>query len=417
MMNRLITLLLAGAFLLLLAACDTQEDVLPTAADLAAISTEMAATAHAEETRLAPTPTWTPAITLAPTFTPTVEASPTPTDPADAPTATPPGFSRDGRIFYIYNSDAIAYVTADGQQGTIIETFGVGLPITDLRLSPDGQFLAYAAPGSGTARELYVSSRDGTYRQQISCLGFADVRYPTWSPDGQMLAFFAAPVPGGPYNLFGASLAGSNECPAGNNQRMLAPVESQQIGGLAWHYAGGRLFYSVGPIFMLDFASAQVAQFTIPTGFGPDFALAHSPVRDRLYYFRRQRDMNTGLESGALGTVDTDVVPDEPFSPFATDYRAHALVLSPDGEFLLVGTDEAVLVVNALTSTSRNLVTGLSFAPALAIAPDNDGVAYTALGADSMVPQIWLTRRSGGEPRQLTFNPEGSITDLNWAEG
>ena len=125
------------------AACQSQQpEALPTQIDLNVISTDDAATAAAEATIAATSrapalpPTWTPS----PSFTPL---------PSQPPDSTPTPVVGQGTIYYIFNGDSIAALKADGSSEALIL---VGGAPADLTLSPDGQFLAYTAQGSGSAR-------------------------------------------------------------------------------------------------------------------------------------------------------------------------------------------------------------------------------------------------------------------------
>ena len=72
----------------------------------------------------------------------------------------------------------------------------------DPAFSPDGRKLAFVSERSGT-REVWVSNADGGEAVQLTSFGGTTVGRPSWSPDGQFLAFHAAgihivPATGGP---------------------------------------------------------------------------------------------------------------------------------------------------------------------------------------------------------------------------
>ena len=119
----------------------------------------------------APTATVPLPTNQAPTLPATWTPSPEPTlIPSDTPSPTPEAKTEgSGHLFYIFNGDSVVRLAADG---TSEELILVGNAPADLELSPDGTLLAYTAQGSGSAREVYVSNLDGTYTQQVSCLGF-----------------------------------------------------------------------------------------------------------------------------------------------------------------------------------------------------------------------------------------------------
>ena len=75
-------------------------------------------------------------------------------------------------------------------------------PDLDPAFSPDGHKLAFVSERSGT-REVWVSNADGSNPSQLTSLGGPFAGRPSWSPDGQHLAFHAAgiqvmPAQGGP---------------------------------------------------------------------------------------------------------------------------------------------------------------------------------------------------------------------------
>jgi Tol biopolymer transport system component len=55
--------------------------------------------------------------------------------------------------------------------------------------SPDGRRVAYVAPGSGGASDVFVKDADGTHRGRITRTDGVYEASPSWSPDGLRLAF------------------------------------------------------------------------------------------------------------------------------------------------------------------------------------------------------------------------------------
>lgn len=399
-----------------LASCQpTGQAVIPTAFDLNAIATQDAATAAAHATANAPTATPTRSIpTLPPTFTPTIPPTATPPEAGALPSPTPPGFSAAGTIYYIFNGDSIAALAGDGSREELI---AVGGPYTDLVASPDGELLLYVAP-VGPAREVFVISRDGTYVQQVSCIGLAHVVHPTWSPDGQFVAFAAAPAPGAALNVYVAGVFGANNCPTGNQQRFVALVSNPNGGYPAWSADGSKLFYSDGPVHGIELATNTDYALTEPSGFGPDYALTHTPVGSWLAYLRANRDLETGQTGGQLFYFDTRNIRGAVLEQGGANYFAQELRWSADGEYLLVMTGNSILVFSPDSGSSLPLVAGTVFLPEAAFSPDSQQVAYVSAGSgDTTVPQVFTIDRTGGTPRQLTTHTEGTINSLNWLEG
>ena len=408
LMRRLVLYL--SVVLMGLVACQTADAPLPTLINLEATQTVEMSTAIALYT---PTPL-PPTATETPTSTPTITRTPTPVPPSLTPT--PFSFQEGGTIYYVYNGDSIARVTADGLFSDIIVTFGVGQPIRDLTLSPDGELLAFVAPGGGSALEVHVANLDGTFVQRVSCLGFADVAMPTWSPDSQTLAFYAAPLPTDARGVYVADWVGAPECPSGNNQRQLAQTTSGFTGGFAWNDDGNRLFYSDGGMYVIDFVSSAVSQITLIGGFGADYDPIYLDDSSTLLYLRPKRDPGNGFEGGTLVDIPDALPGIDVQSPEGRDYFAQEMIISPSGEQLLLSTQLGVILLPRDLRGSQTIVRDLSITPSIAFSPLNDEIAYTDLGEDGVTPQIFAQDVNSIRPRQLTFNPEGSITDLVWSD-
>jgi len=407
-------MILPGFIIMMLLAACQQEQALPTQIDLSGSQTAQFVTAQAALPTITPT---SRIPTLPPTFTPTPIPSATPTDPADVPTATPPGFSEGGRIFYIYNDDTIASVTADGAENEIVVNFGVGSRINDLTASPDGTLLTFVAQAGGSAREVFVSSPDGSYLQQISCLGFPDVRQPTWTPDGTAITFFAAQFPDGPRDIYIANLAGSNNCPDGNNQRLLITLGSADAADLTWNPDQSRLFYGNNSVFVYDAESALSYKLTQAGAYGVDTALHYNSRSERFYYLKTVRTDNGDI-GRSLIIVQNINEPERPLGGgqglllFAND-----LIPSKDNNWLLITTRSELYILDVLSNANQRILSGLRAAPDATFAPDSNQIAYTALDPVSSVEQIFITNRTASISKQLTNNPEGTITDLVWLEG
>ncbi len=414
MRNRWVLVLFIG--MTMVAGCQRRDDVvIPTLIDLDAISTENAVTAAAATAAAVPTSTPTrSAPTLPPTFTPTIEPSVTPTDPALAPTLTPHGFSEAGTIYFIFNSDSIASLAADGTREDLLF---VGGPYSDLTLSPDGELLTYVAPGVGGGLDVWVSNRDGTYIQQVSCVAFPIVRSPAWSHDGQRIAFLAAPGVGAPMELWVADFAGSSTCPSGNNQRVLVRTESTTANSVTWGADNARIFFNPAAVEAYDLITGQHFVLTFPSGFGPDYELAHHPTQGFLMFLRTTRITQTGQITGRLVTMETDVISD-PVEPRDAGYPSvRSLSWSRDGEYLLITTDTEVIVLNDNFGSAGTGVRELT-QPDATFSPNADRIAFT--GYDDEFPgieQIFVAVRTGRNPVRITSHADGVISNLVWIEG
>ncbi|MBI5670199.1 MAG: hypothetical protein HZC41_19560 [Chloroflexi bacterium] len=388
--------------LLLLAACQarTGQDAIPTLITLPAATTTPETTPTAASRLPTLPPTWTP--------------SPPPTLPATATTAaTPTANTPQGTVFFIFNGDSIARLMPNGGMEDLIH---VGGAPADLSAAPDGSLLAYTAQGSGSAREVFVSSPDGTYTQQVSCLGFARVLKPAWSFDSRMLAFAASQTSDGPLGIYMADIAGSGQCPAGNNQRQVAQLEDNQLDAIAWSPAGDWLFFTHGALSAASVTDGTVYLDWIPaTGYGPNRSPAHSPVEDTLVYLKSERNSRTGQVGGTVFTVSTGTIAKQPQELRGVQLLARRLQFSRDGRFLLVATERDIWVQDEKTGSSLPVVEGSKFDPQPVFSPDAAVIAFVDGGRDRLtVPQVFVVSRTGGSPTQITFHQEGTISDLVW---
>ncbi len=407
-----------------LVGCQTDTEPLPTMVDLEAtnqvLAVDQTAVALAQtETALAPTAT-SAISTLPPTFTNTPEVTSTDTpiptlDPNISPT--PEGFNKDGTIYYTYNGDSIARILPDGSLNEIIVTFGIDKPITDLTASPDGRLLAFVAPGAGSAREVWVSNRDGSYLQQVSCLGYGEVRKPTFAPDSNRIAFFAAPLATTEMSLYVADFAGSNDCPTGNNQQELAALSTTLTGGIAWNASATLVYYNAGGTFVYEFATSSSYVISGGAGFGSDLGLTYNMDTNQVAYLRLKRNLTTGEEGGEIIMIDDA-------NTYRGNYQIQPIVVfaqslrwTRDNKTLLFTTRDKIITYNPVTSNQITLQQGLSN-PIAVFAPNVNNYVYTKIDPDTNVVQLHIANRlDQRDKRQLTFNPEGMITSVLWLEG
>jgi hypothetical protein len=404
---------LTAIILSLLAACQPEltQQALPTSLDLNAISTSTAAAQTAQAaTLIAQTPP-----TLPPTWTASPPASPLPTEtPTQLATATPPGLNVGGTIYFIFNGDSIAMLPGDGSNEQLIV---VGGAPADLTLSPDGTLLAYVADGAGSAREVFIANHDGSYIQQVSCLGFSRVLQPTWSHDSQQLAFLASQTPAGPMDIYVAGIVGSGQCPAGNRQRQLTQLASQTLRDPTWNANGEWVFFSNGPVLAVNVNNGEtLPPLTMATGFGPDFSLAHHPRTDELYYLKSDANMDNGRTGGTLAQLNTSEIGPDMTEVRGAELFATQIEWNADGGYLLITADNDVLLLGKEAGTSVRVVQSSRFPPQPAISPDAQYVAYVNAGLENpAVPQIYVVDRLGESPAQITHHGEGTIDDLVWA--
>ncbi len=381
--------------LLALAACQPTNSELVVLPTLAELDTAVPVTAVPPTRRPLP-PTYTPAPTH--TMMPTESALGTPA---------PEGIRAEGTIYYIFDGDAIVELVADGSFEDLLPNPHIGQQISDLSLSPDGQWLAYIAPGAGSAREIYITDRRGTTDRPITSLGFAALGHPVWRPDSQSLAFVAAQAPGAPEGLYHASIDNAG-------QTVLLQLPSTDLGDLAWNEDGSVLFFSNKTIFGFDMASQQVSNpLTAFGGYGPDFSLIHSPTEPLLNYLKPGVDDRTGQHGGIVYFIDTNDLENVVERPGAALY-VNYLASSPSGDYLLIAGDEGVWVQAQAMQTATKILQDLPIPPRPVFSPTEEEIAYNSLDAQG-IQQIFVIDRLGSEFTQITHHQEGTVSDLVWA--
>lgn len=385
-------------FFFILAACQPEPVVLPTVADPAALQTEFAATTAALATPTNPPlpPTWTPLPipTEQPTFTPISAAV--------EQTAI-------GRLYYIYNNDSIARINEDGTEPALVLASGNPRGLT---LSPNGKSLAYVAD-AGNAREIYIcqlSEPDCTQTQPITRLGFAQITSPAWSPDGSQIAFLAAQIPSAPPGVYLMRADGAG-------QRIIVQTNTPTASELRWNSSGTKLFYTAEIIYGVNISENRIYTLTTTLGFGPDFGLAPSPLREELFYFKTRVNPQTGQEGGVIYSINTTTLTDLPSETADAPVYANRLRWSHDGLVLLISANGILTVRDDQFGTSIQIFSSGTGDPQPVFSPDDRFIAFVNPGLNSPVQQIFKIDRLGGTPVQLTTHQEGSVSDLVWAPG
>lgn len=356
---------------------------------------------------LIPTPTVFTRPTLPPTFTPTT--SPTPTATVTV-TPTPENFNPFGVLLYVYNGDSIVRMRGDGSNSELIVTFGVGAEIGELTLSPDGTLLAFTAPGNGSAREVYVANLDGTYLQQVSCLGFSVINHPTWSADSLSLAFTGAQAEGQGENIYSADIAGSGSCPVDNNQRMIVNLDSPSIGDIAWDPLGRQIFYSDQVIYSYDFETGETeGPYTEVSGFGSEYNLGFRPNDPGTLAFIRPASAISIYEF-ATTIVSASTTGANTYARLGLDYDWFE-----GGQFALLSTDNRVLILDYAENDTNTLVTGLQIMGQAVFNGRTNFISY--IDVDPINPeihQIFTYEHDTRQTTQITAHPEGTVNDIIW---
>jgi Tol biopolymer transport system component len=177
-----------------------------------------------------------------------------------------PSFASNGSaIFFHEGRNESALMRADtSSDGAILHVTSIvddGAKNYHVRVSPDGESIAFDSDRDG-ARGIYVATREGKDVHRVSGEGFAAV--PSWSPDGQQLAFVRA-EPGKP-NVWNLWL---HDLKSGNERRLTSYPYGQPWGG-SWFADGRRICYShEDSLYVLDLTTGEQKRY-------------RSPVRGRL---------------------------------------------------------------------------------------------------------------------------------------
>lgn len=421
--NRLISLM-ALALLALTAACGTTPPPLPTlAANALPTETTGATETPTVDVDSGGRPTLPPLPSTTPLPTSTATQTQSPTEPAETEAVT----NSSGIIYYLYNNDAIVSVPADRSRREELLIRANGGRISDVSVSPDGAFFVYVAPGAGSAREVFVSSRDGSYTQRVSCLGFARVLAPVWQPNGDLIAFLAAQTETTPLDIYVARLSGAGNCPTDNGQRLLARLapETPPTDGsisqaglnaseLIWSSDGTRLFYTDRSVYVVDIASGATLLVSQATGFGPDYSLTFNSADQRLYF------LHTTQESAAEGLGQVAVADVRTLSDISRrrelSFTGSYLAWGTTGAYMLIVEGSSISVYTPSgAQTTTTILTGLTLPPNPIFSPDDAQIAYIATTAElPNVQQVFVMSRAGDSPTLLTAHSEGTVADLIW---
>ncbi|HRF94821.1 MAG TPA: hypothetical protein PLZ51_06500, partial [Aggregatilineales bacterium] len=297
----------------------------------------------------------------------------------------------------------------------LIITFGVGRVINDLTLSPKGDIIAFVAPGNGSAREIWIANSTGTYLQQVSCLGFANIRNLAWSADGQVLGFTASQTEDSPMDIYTVGWQGANDCPVGNKQQLIIDRNSTNLGDLAFSADGGTLFFSDGQIYAVNLSNfILMGPLSVSIGFGNDFNLAYSPTTNVLAYLQDSGNPIQGIPAGnfiGLNVATFDTIS----TAFQERINVQKFVWKSDGTGVLQSLENRVVIAPVGGGASVTVESNAYTFPNAVFSPDETQVAY--LDVDSTapdIPQLFVVPITNGIPRQITFVTEGKIGDFVW---
>jgi len=216
-----------------------------------------------------------------------------------------PVFSKDGKkLFVIGYQPRAELVRYDPKSGALVPYLG-GMSMGDLDFTRDGEWVTYVSYPEGT---LWRSRLDGSERLQLTS---APIRAALahWSPDGQQIAFSGA-TPGKPWRIFLISKEGGSPRPIVSEERnQTDPTWSRDGQTLAFGLTDPAKA-ELSSIKLLDLKSGRISQLTNSQGvFGPRWspdgryiaAISYDGSRLMLFDVQAQRWRNSSVDVGVVG--------------------------------------------------------------------------------------------------------------------
>ena len=250
-------------------------------------------------------------------------------------------------------------------------------PIRDHQLSPDGNWVAFTQTGG--QEDLFVARTNGSEYRRLTDDVFRD-RGPSWSPDGQSIAFYSDR--GGSYQLWRIRPDGSGlEQLTGTRVTANFPVWSPDGSQIATSLIGvGWLLVDMGSK-AFPRPARQMPKIDETSLFWP---LAWSPDGQRLAGIRVRNDgTSTGVMTFTLATQRYETVPDAGDGFWKTE------VWLSDSRRLLVRSRKGISIVDLATGQTHPLidVRGYWIGLSLGVSRDDRWITYTETGAEG---DIWL---------------------------
>jgi Tol biopolymer transport system component len=279
----------------------------------------------------------------------------------------------------------------------------------DPAISPDGKLVAFAWDGgSGDDFDIYVRSIDGNSQKQLTKDAAPD-HAPTWSPDGQRIAFVR--VLEGKRQIVVLPVLGGSE-------RVLFDA-AQELGawmwwggsyGLSWTPDGKHLVFGdqSGPasnsaIYLYSFEDGERRQLTHPPANLSDSHPVVSPNGRYLAFVRVNRDPSAVLRNVLLQKLEQLHVSGEP-TPVTSGLRVIGFDWAPDGRSIIFdsGNREPALWRAAVAGGAPEpLLTNIT-AIRPSMARSGGGVVYQNMRINA---SIWELPTPSSPSRQPSGDP------------
>jgi len=331
-----------------------------------------------------------------------------------------PSLSPDGSlILYVKsvagNADIYLQRVGGGNPRNLTED---GPPQDDTQpsFSPDGQQIAFRSERDGGG--IFVMGATGESSRRLTDFGYN----PAWSPDGRQIAFAEESIAGPYARKLDRSRLWSVDV-ATEERRIVSQEDAVQP---SWSPDGGRIAYWSVP------SGADRILWTIPQGGGKPIEVLRdshlnwnpvwSPDGEHLFYVSDR----SGIMNVWRVPIDqaSGKVRGEPEPVTSSSQAVGLLSVSRDGRRMVYATDEGKANVERVTldptggeaaGTAVPVTQGSRAVRSVAVSPDGQWLAF-----DTSLPRedIFVVRADGGEQRQLTtddakdriphWSPDGS---------